>query len=687
MSETASATVTYTPLQSGDGESRWIRLEQVQATLPGPPLPDVADGLDRLFNVEPCDNGMGGGGEEYSEELPSADELDEMLSIVLERNGQCNQGWWLAAVNVYRTHRQPGYELRSETARVQTVRQVTESYRQVVDVDGPQIALERPYAGRLSGIPRGVNWEVRGATVNLDRPVHDRLTLRYQTWHEYVTLRVPTRETDDGEEYEAAAVVAFWGDMAAECQLEPPEPESEEEEAAKRDLCNGPKPNEPEPGDCWKTIGHYKLCECTKSRTDEWEEQASAPCDGLSAGAYVGHEEHFDGYAGGDGCDGYEPELRTPEFYKKHCCKPLPFSTSRLPGCREYYSVYRGGAAIEIGTEHWKNLYGPNVRLVAVLPESGICGDVITRWNIPNKNCCDGAEPLAPHPNNPTEIWPGRQYGIGVTGGKRVDAEFRWQASGGIVFKDNQSTSITTDGPSVWIEARENICPQPTVTVDDGCSSVVLRFSGPDTGGPSLSESDMAVMPETRFGLSASGGVPPYMWMASGGVRLLGWDQGGARAWFETGKETEWCVGEVTVVDQCGRDARCCIRNAATGRWDARREVTGDWDPCDPPGSGSPMETPGMIGWTIPRDGWRARVYTRAVNDPASCYCPPGTKIAPGRDSLFEENCRTSWVSPMGWDIVYLDYECEATNKVSGVVAHRYFCEQATNVQRWICGN
>lgn len=583
-SETARNVVTYTPLESGNEESRWIRLEQVQAVLPGPSVSEAAYLIDLLYNAESCDDGMGGGGAAADDEKgPSADEVDKKLSILLQEAGQCREaGYWLAAINVYRTHEQPGYELRSETAKVQKIEQVTESYRQEVDVNGPLIALDRPYAGNLHGIPAGVNWEVRGGTVNLDRPVHDRLILRYDTRHEYVTLRVPTKKTDDGEEYEPAAVVAFWGDMAAECVLEPPEPEDEEEQEEIDDLCRKLRPEPQEPGDCWKRLRHYSLCECSKRRVLEWEEEESAPCDGRSSGSFVGHEDRFDGYVvSAEHCDDSDEELQDPAFYRDHCCTSPP-DGKPLPRCRRSYAVYAGGHEIDSGPDHWKNLYGENVVMRPVLPKSGKCGELITEWRVPQKNCCDGITPLAPSENNPEEIWPGGEYMISVLYGKQ-GAELNWRASGGIVFRETGSPSYRTPSRTVWIRALENICPHPTITVDDGCDPLVMAFTGPQGEGVKLSSNDVAVTRGQRFTLAAGGGVPGYMWQVSGGIKLLGWSPDGATAYLEAPEDDGWCMGEVTVVDQCGSDDTATIRNA-TGGWYLVSGGGDAWDkpPCPP---------------------------------------------------------------------------------------------------------
>lgn len=687
MSETASNVVTYTPLESGNEESRWIRLEQVQATLPSPSVGYMAELIDLVFKREACDDGMGGGGEEADEQNePTDEDFAEQLSIVLTETGQCRQGYWLGAVNVYRTHEQPGYELRSETAKVQTVTKVRESYRQVVDVNGPLIALERPYAGNLQGIPKNVNWTVRGATVNLDRPVHDRLTLRYKTWHEHVTLRVPTKRTEDGEEYEPAAVVAFWGDMAAECQLEPPEPEDPENQEAIDELCKKQRPEPAEPSGCWKTVHHYKRCNCSYAVAAEygWDEQVGAPCDGAPAESQVGYEEKFDGFVR---CpDDEDDYLHDMEYYNSHCCH-YPPSVSYLPICRKSYRLYRGGHKIENGPEHWKAFYGDNVRMIAVTPEQGYCGDEITEWNVPQRNCCDGVPPLVACPSNPKQLTvPEHKYDICVMDGKQ-GVEHHWRTTGGLKIWPAKTTELRTKSKGIKIYFEEGLCPNPTVRVSDGCSELEMTFEGPENEPPILSETDMALGAEARFALSVEHGVPPFMWMASGGIKMLSYSPTGRSAVFETGESGEWCVGNVTVVDACGRDASCTIRNANTGRWS---HVSVD-DQCQtsyPVGEYDPpldVTLPSIAGnrTLAPAGGYIFVTRLETRGSTGSCNttvarCGPMNAISPQFKDTIAAFCQNK-----GRDF---DESCGCKyTTVSGTNAFIMWSEFIVSIRRWNC--
>lgn len=605
--EKQSLILTYTPLQGGDGESRWIRLEQERPEDESLTLDEAAEIIDSLYEIEPCDDGMGGGGEEADpENEPEEEEFDEAMAEMLRRAGICNwPEYWETVVRVYRSHKRPGYVLRSETAEVRATEPVRESHRQVVEASGAVIELEMPYDGGLTGIPAGVKWTVRGSTVNLDRPLAGRLALRYATYYERVTLRIPTREqgqwrdalgmatgspfdisgggssreTPTRAELPAASVIAFWDNFAASCELEPPPADEDVDEATIREICGKDEDDEPgdkeEPGGCWKTVHHYSRCNCSRSITGEWDEEVSAPCGGAAAGSFVGREEAFGGFVH---CDGEEDNLHDIEFYRRHCCTS-PQSPSDLPRCRRSYREYRGGHEIENGPEHWKNIYGDNVSMIAVLPESGTCGEEITEWNVPQRNCCDGVPPLEPSSENPEHIYPGGTYLIKVGGGK--DGELTWRATGGLTFRDSGGTTYKTTSRGVYVVAGTGICPKPTITVNDGCDSLVMRFAGPDAEPPTLPE-DMAVAPESTFSVTASGGVPPYMWQASG-LDLLGWSPDGGRAYFKTREKDSWCTADITVVDVCGQDATMTIMNAETGKWELVPQS--EYDVCDPPGA------------------------------------------------------------------------------------------------------
>ena len=598
MSETGKIVVTYTPLEAGDGESFWIRLEQEKPEDETLTVAEAAEIIDSLYDIEPCDDGMGGGGEEASEENdPEEEELDAAMSEMLRRAGVCDEAeYWEAEVKVYRSHRHPGYELRSDTAEVYAVTPARESCRQVVKASGSAIELDMPYDGGLTGIPAGVNWAVRGSTVNLDRPVSGRLVLRYNTYYERVTLRISAKAegwengvapwnaivTTGGEggqaraELPSAAVVAFWRDMAASCELEPPEQDDGMSDDERKDVCgeNG------ESGgggsisggeDCWRSVTHYDLCNCSRARVNVWTETVPASCDDAASEDVFGNYVH---------CEGEEDDVHDPEFYEKRCCHAPP---PGLPRCRRTYAVYRGGHAIEGGADHWKSLYGDDVSLVAVMPKEGVCGDIVTEWIVPQRNCCDDVPPLEPYEDNPTTISQGGVVALRVRGGRHP---ISWRASAGLTFAGG-AQYLPDGGQGQWVYADADACPNGGVQVDDGCTRIHMPLSL-DTSDPdmTLAPDNVTVAPGSHLSITAVNNRGAVQW-EPGALRLI--STSGEHNEAATFEAPDGFCGQTEVVasDACGIIATARVLSTA-GRW---VEVDG-FDPCVAPWGGEPSGTP-----------------------------------------------------------------------------------------------
>lgn len=604
MSERQTIVLNYTPLESGNAESRWIRVEQETPEDESLTVAEAAALIDSIYEIEACDDGMGGGGEgDDGTDAPDEDKVDAALAAMLDRAGMCDEAkFWTATVRVYRSHRQPGYVLRSETATVETTEPVRESRRQEVEVSGAVIELDMPYDGGLTGIPAGVRWEVRGSTVNLDRPVNGRLVLRYTTYYERVTLRVPNSPSPAGSppgggalvsaslleggggevaggekparpELQAAAVVAFWGDLAASCDLNPPEQDDADANAV-REQCRkgggGSGGGGDDPGECWKTVAHYDRCSCSYKKVNEWEEQVPAPCDGAISGAGVGYEERFGGFVW---CEGEEDEVSDPEYYEKRCCHPPP---RPLPRCRKSYAVYTGGHEIENGPDHWRNIYGADVAMIAVMPDGGTCGEVVTEWNVPQKNCCDDVEPQEPHPDNPKKIAPGGAVKLVVNGGQNPR---KWRASAGLTFFGGKNY-LNDGGSEEWVYASNDACDVGSVQVDDGCTKIhmPLLLDAGERPPMRVYPDGATIAPGQRLLLSAENSRGDVQW-ESGALRLVS-PQGRTQATFEA--PDDFCgMTEVTATDACGNADSVSVLSTM-GAW---KEVF-DFDPCSAPWGG-----------------------------------------------------------------------------------------------------
>ena len=391
--------------EAGDGEARWIRLEQVEMPDEGVTMEDAAELIDELYGINACEDGLGNGGEEADEEdLP---EEEEFLDMASERLGLdiCDQGesaTWEAEVDVFRSHRDDGYSLQGERIEVGATTPMSKTVTETVEVSGASYDLQWPYGGGIV-VSAGRVKEVRGSTINFAAPVRGRVRISYTAVWDRVklTVRRGAASADangvslagvfdvfDGaaksrEDDSAASVVAFWRDLAAECALtRPPEDEQEIDQAEIERLCNR-KVDWHVEGECWQTIEIYNLCNCSGLEAPDAPEPVDedAPCpEGTSPGAFLGVVRRLGEYVD---CEGEDEEgLNDPEFFTAHCCEEKQYS--QLPRCRETREPNRGGKEIENGPEHWKSLYGENVRLTPVTPEGG-CGEIIKIWAVPKK--------------------------------------------------------------------------------------------------------------------------------------------------------------------------------------------------------------------------------------------------------------------------------------------------------------
>lgn len=605
---------------AGDGEAHWIRLEQ-ERTDEAVTVEEAAEFMDSLYGIDSCERGISGDGDAAGDD-PEEERFDTAAAALMGDAVCAESEYWTAYVRVYRSHQSPGYVLRSATATVESVEPgIRESVREIVETPGNSHDLELPFAGDLV-LPPGVRGEVRGSTLNLSRPATGPLVVRYTTVYDRVTLHVPVTATaaqgDEGQALraalDAAGLVAFQGEgaraIAAATALEPPAQDESVSAAELERLCRRERSVSYQVvGDCWQTIEHYNKCVCRDTEAPGgWSEQTPVPCpQGVAAGTHIGTVRKMDGYVR---CPGEEDEeLHDPEFYKRVCCE-YPRSPSDLPTCRRRYQIWRGGAEIEGGAAHWRDQYGPDVRLVAVTPPDGICGQLIHEWNVTRRNCCDDVVPLSPSPDNPDNINPGGTYLISVQDGR--PGPLTWRATGGLRFVDTGGTTYVTTSRGVHVNADANICPSPRVTVDDGCYPVTLVFRGPDdTTGPALDADSLEVRPESDFAVSVSGGLAPYMWIATGTLQVLGYSPDGQTLFVRTASIDSWCVETVTVVDQCGREDSCDIYNAAAGSW---REVPREeYDVCSPPGAPFALDYENVnYIYSKPSGGYRAVVaWTR----------------------------------------------------------------------------
>lgn len=451
-------------------ETRWLRVEQVGRDDESATLEQAANLIDALYGVNLCDDqgneagDMGAGGNA----APSVDDLPDRNAYLDLAKSQlaslCDEsGYWTAEVDVMRSHRESGYSLESDSCRIgETVimrREVVED----VEMSAASYDLEWPYDGelRVSGAAGDADVvEVRGSTVYFQERVGGRVRFRYRTLYDRVTVHVPTRRAqNDAQRAEPAAVVAFWENLAASCNLIQPAADNGVDARERERLCD-PEHRYRREGECWEEHERYDTCLCSGRETGiPVVDVVDAPCpEGTAPGAYLGKIRTRGETAH---CEGEGDELSDPDYYLEKCC--VVKEVEKLPACEETREPYRGGAEIENGPEYWIKRYGSGTRLIAVAPESedGLCGELVRHWRVDAQDCgdCRGARP----PSIPYEtvVAPNTEFQISASGGV---PPLRWSSVADISGLSNNTRTAFFSGV---MEQSHYL-----VTVTDACGRI-----------------------------------------------------------------------------------------------------------------------------------------------------------------------------------------------------------------------
>lgn len=584
MPENISHSISYTQTLS-TVENRWIKtVQEEQALSEAATVAEVARLIDQLYGLDACTQGLSGGGEAADGTNTPAEETFDSAAAAFMGNICESDEYWIAHILVMVSHpllpERP--VLQTESAEIVATEPVQRRVNETVELSSGQSSLDLawPYAGGLSvNLPDGITASVKGSTLNLSRPIPAtrHLRLSYQTSYQRVSLQVPVEQASPAPDTsiargtpQEAALIAFWGNLASLCAPEPPERDESSQTAIDK-LCSRRYSDHTKDKECTRTVEYYKRCKCsgTEALGESRQEQEDCSCGKRSPGSHLGLERRLEGYTD---CDEKDEELADPEYYKEQCCKP---PQGRLPSCSEEREEYKGGEGIEGGAAYYRTLYGANVRMEAVTPEGGSCGEKIRQWIVEPLDCCSEVEePLQADSGNPIKVNKGDRITLRVQGGRRAlpgqeDHPLEWTATGGLVFEKTGTASLREGTAEEVLIAQENICHQPTVVVDDGCKPVTLQFEGVDDDHPELSERDIAVWPETTFQLSvAKHGVAPFKWYCNDqGVEILSQSENGDTALIKVAGPHDWCFATVYCSDVCGKTAPCTVRNAQTGKY------------------------------------------------------------------------------------------------------------------------
>lgn len=450
---------------------RWLRIEQVRADSQAATLADAARLIDALFDTDPCDQGTEGTGGASAKEPPSEDDFSEAVEKTIDLKQLCDDcEYWETAVDVFRSHQSPDFRLVSETAEIGNQREmVSEAKTETFQLSGASsVDLSWPYHSglRVSGATVA---GVSGSTVVFGAPVYGSVQVIYQSLWQRVTVRVPAVPADNGvRQAEPAAVVCFWADLAAACDLVQPENEDEvnDPEYYKRRCCVYP----PRP-----------LPRCRETRA-RWS--PGAEIDGGAA-------HYQDIYGPGVQLTAVSPEqgdcgekIWSWDTSAKNCCddiiplSPSPQNPEEFHAGESHWIEVLDGRPGELrwtfgGGLYVYDDYGLKThsyktvsRIVLVYAErEGLCPT-------PRIRVDDGCKPVqmvfqgggATPPSLPDDLVaaPEQRFYVSVSGGV---PPYRWQSGGQIrlLSWDNE------DGATALFEASSDFCGTEEITVVDAC--------------------------------------------------------------------------------------------------------------------------------------------------------------------------------------------------------------------------
>ena len=552
---TATLTINYSlPAGSVIDDPLWLRLQQDGIAADVATVADAAAVLDALYDIEPCVEPEEAEEEEEEGNQLTTDDLTEAASVIdyslcyQEPDGSVN-----VTIRIIRSDLSWPYVLRISGGRVvaavpgeaETPVEIRELYQQNIVVESASsIVLDYPVIGGFTAQWIGV---VIGESGRIDAPTINRtgstlhwsgnvtgiIAVSFNTVYEVATIRVDGIDGEQG----AALVRCFYHGLVEE--LEPILPESAEMD---RSLC--PKviwkgDDQEDEVECYQDIYVHVVCECSGREVDLYSYEQVVPCPEWAptrcpnnltrCGHALGVETAYEYVSCEDDSDrpgmpGRIWAVSDPGFYEKTCCE-TPKVT--LPQCPEKRISYRGGEPITLGAAYYRQTYGTRTRIVPVSPPGGVCGEHIIRQVIGATNCCEGVPPLVWDTSiSPEVMAPNSSAFIGVTGG--VGYSLEWTVAGHGFRFQNGSTKITTlTGNEAYLAALVGACGTATITVTDGCSTVVgyIRSTAGTWSGQCrriymmegalrndtwLYRSNIAISPDGCYGIETS--ARPYGW-------------------------------------------------------------------------------------------------------------------------------------------------------------------------------
>jgi hypothetical protein len=483
-------------------DSYWVRLRQEEYQSDLISIAEVAEVLDSVYDIDPCENSdflNGGGIPEPVED--SEEKLKEAFGALgYDPDPFDDYGRYTVTLYVYRSHMNKTYKLVLSTGMILQTVLKTKEVSEIVQVSGKKVTLNYTiYAGASTNAPGNIT-ECNGSTVLLSEDVFGYYSFTYTTQYDEVTVKVSGKLTSEGWESQECLCTVFFQGLTDQLLISPPEKDNKFISVAGDTSDTEETSSETSDDVCYKGLDHTKFCNCGvgvgvdldfrtvggMSRVvEQYTEIIEVPCseggdttiDGLFTTSInrTSVVEYVD-------CPDEFWEGSTEEFYIEKCCESPPYGIDfpySLPKCLSYFRMWLGGVGINGGIEKYKNLYGENVRLIPISPEERneagfpICGIWETYQDVQAKNCCDDPsyEDIEINEDDSAEVIADYSYGI-VFWTKGI-SPYTVSVAGGGFYLDELYTVKSAVTENSYIRVfTEDACGTCTVTIDDGCSTV-----------------------------------------------------------------------------------------------------------------------------------------------------------------------------------------------------------------------
>lgn len=628
MSEYTALRITRSaPAAVGIGPaSYWLRIvqeEENDLVTAG----EIAELVDELYEIDPCFGGGESGFEPVEEEAeePTEEDLYRAAKDIFGRDlvgcRTALSGDYTAEIRIYRSHPAEAYRLSLSVGEVVRTVVASERIRESLDIkSAASVDLEYPVVGAIaagwlgpvigrSGLIVAPEVKRSGNTLYWSEPVTGTIRVDYMTTVDIVTVEIPGLPlfpgSDTGESQDAK-ILAFYHMMVFPGEIKKPVEDDTVTTGELRQLCG------------YNDDGEL---------SDAGDSDAPLPAP-PEPPTY--------------GCQEWDDNLADPITYKAKCCE----ENSKPYACLLKTAPNPGGKSISVEEMNRFLAINPRTSFQPVTPPGADgCGTIYYALKSSGKDCCADITPLSPLPTNPDSVAPTASIILEVLDGN--GPLFLWKTGGGLTF-DGKTT--IWGGHKVRVTADADFCDRSSVSVDDGCSRIVMPIENSNPPLPlTIANKDALIAsPGGMLYLDASGGLTPYNWAGSGGLTLV--HQSGLSAIFAV--DDDFCgSGQVTVSDACTRLDAADVRSTL-GHW-ITNGLYPDQFYCEVPWSGVVVGADGYATYGANRFNVSLDYSTACQNNGV---CPDGNIIAVGGSVLPPEE----YCVPLnaGWEAMYQDNCC-----------------------------